>query len=186
MAVKGFTRDDTLFSLCGLNCSLCPMFVRGDCTGCRAGSWCAANCRIAPCSVRHGGFDHCFECPEYPCEKYEGIDKRDSLMSHRNQLTDMAKARRMGIDAYRDEQRTKARMLHHLLDGYDDGTRDVFLCLAVNMLEVDDLRAALDRMDTATVGMTVHEKAAFAERELRLVAADRDILLELRQWDGPW
>ena len=29
---KAFTRDDTLFSLCGLNCSLCPMFVRGDCT----------------------------------------------------------------------------------------------------------------------------------------------------------
>lgn len=32
MSAKGFVRDDVLFSLCGLNCSLCPMFVRGGCT----------------------------------------------------------------------------------------------------------------------------------------------------------
>ena len=28
-----FTRDNLLFSLCGLNCSLCPLFIRKECTG---------------------------------------------------------------------------------------------------------------------------------------------------------
>lgn len=27
MSTEGFRRDDVLFSLCGLNCSLCPMYV---------------------------------------------------------------------------------------------------------------------------------------------------------------
>ncbi len=183
---SAFTRDDVLFSLCGLNCSLCPMYVRGTCTGCRAGSWCAANCRIAPCSVRHGGVEYCFECPEYPCAKYDRIDERDSLISHRNQLSDMEKARRMGIDAYRSVQREKSALLRRLLDGYDDGGRDVFFCLAANMLEVDDLRNAIERADVATMGMEAREKADFAERELRRMAAEKGVPLELRQWDGPW
>lgn len=186
MSTKGFRRDDVLFSLCGLNCSLCPMFVRGSCTGCRAGSWCARFCKMAPCSVKHGGIDYCFECPEYPCKRYDGIDQRDSLVSHRNQLRDMEKAKSMGIEAYRDEQRAKAALLHQLLDDYDDGTRDVFFCLAANMLEVDDLQAAIEQADTTTEGMDIRARADYVESELRRIAAKRNIPLELRTWSGPW
>ena len=36
--MKGFEREDLLFSLCGLNCGLCPMKLDGYCPGCgRAG-----------------------------------------------------------------------------------------------------------------------------------------------------
>ncbi len=186
MVGKEFKRNDPLFSLCGLNCSLCPMFVRGDCTGCRAGSWCARVCKIAPCSVRHGGVSYCFECPEYPCAHYDGIDQRDSLISHRNQLKDMDKAKRMGIEAYREEQRTKASLLQRLLDEYDDGAHDVFFCLAANMLEVADLQAALDTLDTSAQDMSASEKAHAAERTLRRIATKRGVPLELRTWNGPW
>ena len=185
-APRGFVRDDVLFSLCGLNCSLCPMFVRGDCTGCRAGSWCAASCKIAPCSVRHGDVDYCFECPEYPCAKYDGIDKRDSLMSHRNQLVDMEKAKRIGIDAYRDEQRAKAALLHRLLDEFDDGRRDVFFCLEANMLALEDLTAAVEKASAQAEGLSSARKAEVAERMLRETAAEKDVPLELRTWNGPW
>lgn len=183
---RRFERNDTLLSLCGLNCSLCPMFVRGDCKGCRAGSWCARFCKIAPCSVRHGGISYCFECPEYPCPRYDGIDKRDSLISHRNQLKDMDKAKRMGIEAYRDEQRAKAALLHRLLDEYDDSTRDVFFCLAANMLEVDDLQTAVDAISASAEGLSTRSKAELAERELRRIATVKDVPLELRTWNGPW
>ena len=33
-----FNRTDGLFSLCGLNCGLCPMQNRGECSGCFNGS----------------------------------------------------------------------------------------------------------------------------------------------------
>lgn len=186
MALSVFKRNDTLFSLCGLNCSLCPMFVRGDCVGCRAGSWCATSCRIAPCSVQHGGIDYCLECPEYPCARYDGIDKRDSLISHRNQLKDMEKAKRIGIDAYHGEQRAKAKLLHKLLENYDDGQRDVFYCLAVNMLEVGDIETAIDRAEASAAFVAASGKAALAEYELRRIADEKGVPLELRRWNGPW
>ena len=67
-----------------------------------------------------------------------------SLISHRNQKKDLAKAKEMGIEAYLAEQHAKKRILERLLTEYNDGTKDVFFCLAVNMLALDDLTAFLD------------------------------------------
>ncbi len=183
---KEFRRNDELFSLCGLNCSLCPMFISKQCTGCRAGSWCAKFCHIAPCSVKHGGIDYCFQCAEYPCKKYDGIDLRDSLMSHRNQKTDMAKAKRIGIEAYHDEQREKVRILHRFLDEYGDDDRDVFYCLAVNMLDIEDLNIAIKRTDAELESEDLQAKADCMERNLRLVAKEKNVPLKLRRWEGAW
>lgn len=72
---EDFKRYDNLFSLCGLNCGLCPMQSRGECPGCFKESFCAKQCPIVPCSVRHGNIQYCFECDEYPCEKYDDIDR---------------------------------------------------------------------------------------------------------------
>ena len=161
-----FKRSDSLFSLCGLNCGLCPMYIRGNCGGCFTDSPCYPTCPLAPCSVRHGNVEYCFECEEYPCPRYDGIDLHDSLISHRNQKKDLAKAKEMGIEAYLDEQRAKKKILDRLLTEYDDGRRDVFFCLAVNMLEVDDLAAVMEKADRETCRMARQEKVAFAERLL--------------------
>ncbi len=177
-----FNRTDGLFSLCGLNCGLCPMQIRGECSGCFSGSTCYQTCPLAPCSVRHGNVDYCFQCPEYPCKRYDGIDAHDSLISHRNQKKDMLKAKEMGIESYLKEQRAKKDILNRLLENYDDGNRDVFFCLAVNMLEVNDLTEALSIADHNTVGLTRREKAAFVEKQLRSCAEQRGIPLALRPW----
>ena len=177
---KEFNRTDGLFSLCGLNCGLCPMQIRGDCSGCFNGSTCYQTCPLAPCSVRHGGVQYCFECPDYPCEEYDGIDRYDSLISHRNQKADMMKAKQMGIDAYLTEQRGKREILNRLLSEYDDGTRDVFYCLAVNMLDLKDLRELLEMVDRGTSDMAEREKAVFITEQIRAFASENDIPLKLR------
>ena len=177
---KEFNRTDSLFSLCGLNCGLCPMQIRGDCSGCFNGSTCYQSCPLAPCSVRHGGVQYCFECPEYPCQKYDGIDRYDSLISHRNQKADLMKAKQMGIDAYLQEQREKKAILNRLLSEYDDGTRDVFYCLAVNMLDLKDLEKLLEQADCMTSGKTEREKAMFITEQIGVVAAENSIPLKLR------
>ncbi len=179
-----FNRTDGLFSLCGLNCGLCPMQIRGDCSGCFNGSTCYRSCPIAPCSVRHGNVEYCFACSEYPCRRYDGIDRHDSLISHRNQKRDMAKAKESGIEAYLAEQRAKKEILTHILEDYDDGKREVFFCLAVNMLDVADLRNALACTDPLSRDQSAHDRAEFLERQLRDCAARRHIPLELRPWRG--
>ena len=52
--MKGFTREHTEFSLCGLACLLCPMQVGGYCLGCGGGAG-NQSCAIARCSLEQGG-----------------------------------------------------------------------------------------------------------------------------------
>ena len=181
MMSEELKRNDLLFSLCGLNCSLCPSFIRGNCTGCQEGSICALICDIVPCSIKHGNIDYCFECGEYPCQKYDEIDKHDSLISHKNQLNDMQKAKTIGIEKYHTEQLEKKRILNKLLDEYDVGHRDVFFCLAVNLLEVDDLNSLVKETNELTLNMDLDEKTLFMKEKLIECGEKRNIKLELRR-----
>ena len=59
--MKDFTREHTEFSLCGLNCLLCPMQVGGYCPGCGGGPG-NQSCAIARCSLDLGGHAFCSDC----------------------------------------------------------------------------------------------------------------------------
>lgn len=65
--MKVFERKNRYFSLCGLNCALCPMYVGGYCPSCGGGEG-NQSCRIAKCSLEQGGIEFCFDCKKYPCE----------------------------------------------------------------------------------------------------------------------
>lgn len=176
-----FKRKDLLFSLCGLNCSLCPMFIGKRCGGCIEGSMCYMICDIAPCSMEHGNIEYCFECVEYPCDKYDGIDKHDSLMTHKNQLKDMEKARKMGIKNYRKEQKEKVEILDKMLREYNHEQNEVFLCTSVNLLELEDLKKVMELCDKNSVNMDLKEKYETLKKELDNCAKIRGIKLELRR-----
>ena len=53
------------------------MFLNKNCPGCGGGEG-NQSCKIARCSMEHNGAQYCFQCSEYPCEKYDHID--DMLM----------------------------------------------------------------------------------------------------------
>ena len=175
--MKGFVRKDTLFSLCGLNCGLCSMRLGGHCPGCGEGS---QSCKLARCSLEHGGLEYCYQCGEYPCEKYETIDEFDSFITHRNRRADMEKAKRMGPEAYRAEQEEKVRLLMTLLEGYNDGRKKTLYCLAVNLLEVDEVKGALQRVEEAGP-LPDRERAARMAEELRRIGEKKGIELKLRR-----
>ena len=101
--MKDFTRSDLLFSLCGLNCGLCPMRLDGHCPGCGGGEG-NQSCKIARCSQQHWKPEYCSQCQEFPCEKYEYIDAFDSFVTHQNQKKDLEKQQKMGVGEYRAEQ----------------------------------------------------------------------------------
>ena len=115
--IAGYLSDCGRFPpVCGLNCGLCPMYLNKNCLGCGCGEE-NHSCKIARCSMEHNGIEYCFQCNEYPCEKYEKIDKFDSFISHRNQKSDLEKARQIGIEAYNAEQEEKVEILGTLLAG---------------------------------------------------------------------
>lgn len=179
--MKGFKRTDQIFSLCGLNCGLCPMHLDGYCPGCGGGPG-NQPCAIARCSLTHGGLEYCFQCEEFPCEKYRGIDAFDSFITHKNQMRDMQRAQEIGLDAYHKEQAEKLEALKALLDGYNDGRRKALFCAAINLLGLDDIRRVLALLETdEAAGAPIKEKAAHAAELLQEAAARASIELKLRK-----
>ena len=86
----------------------------------------------------------------------------------------------------KEEQREKKKILDRLLEEYDDGHRDVFFCLAVNMLEIADLKDVLEQAGKTVGAMNPSDKAEFMEKQLHLCAEKRNIVLELHITDDPW
>lgn len=177
--MKGFERENPLFSLCGLNCGLCPMRLGNHCGGCGNGN---QSCRIARCSLEHGGVAYCFECGQYPCERYRQEDEYDSFITHRRRVLDLEWAKRIGIERYNLEQREKMEILSELLSGYNDGRRKTLFCVAVNLLELPELREAMGELRAARealAGMTVKERSAYAVGVIQGIADRRHVELKL-------
>lgn len=178
--MKNFKRRDPLFSLCGLNCGLCPMYVGKYCPGCGGGEG-NQSCAIARCSREHGGIEFCYLCEEYPCGKYEGIDRYDSFITHRNRRKDLERAK-TDPEAYRAELAEKMEILERLLGNYNDGRRKNLFCIAANLMEIGDLRAAAGEIEAKTrAGQTLKEKAALAAETLHAIAGKRGIVLKLNK-----
>ena len=180
--MKGFNRPNQLFSLCGLNCGLCPMFLNKYCPGCGGGEG-NQSCKIARCSMEHSGVEYCFQCGEYPCEKYAHIDDYDSFITHRRRKADLAKAQQSGMEAYNAEQMEKARILDVLISNYNDGRKKTLFCVAVNLLELQELQAVLREIECKSdmAALSLKETSAFVASLLQDTASRRKIDLKLHK-----
>ena len=180
--MKGFEREDRLLSLCGLNWGLCTMNLGGYCPGCGGGPG-NQGCAIARCAVERGGVAYCFQCGDYPCRRYEGIDRYDSFITHLNQRSDLEKAREIGVAAYGAQQAEKVEILRVLLERYNDGRRKSFYALAVNLLELPRLRAVMDRLNSepGPEALPAKERSALAAALLRAEAEGQGVALKPRK-----
>ena len=180
--MKGFTRAETRFSLCGLNCALCSMHLGGYCPGCGGGPG-NQSCTIAKCSLEHGGVLFCWECPQYPCSRYEGFDAADSFVPHRNRQSDIALVRELGLEAYLAQLEEKRAILDELLAHYNDGRRKTFFNTAVYLLPLEDLRAVMAALDSQPdlSAQVVKERALAAVALLQEAADRRDIPLKRKK-----
>jgi len=152
------------------------------CPGCGGGAGNQA-CAIARCSLQHEGVEYCYLCDEYPCEKYEGIDEFDSFITHRNQLKEFDKVKSMGLENYHAELAEKVEILKYLLANCNDGRRKSFFCIAVNLLELQDIKPIMEKIEEKIVQgeLNLKEKAIFAANLFEALAAERGIVLKLNK-----
>ena len=92
----------------------------------------------------------------------------------------MEKLRTIGADRYNAEQEEKVRLLGYLLSTCNDGRRKTLFCLAVNLLELADVRTVVDQL-TASDLSTVKERAVYAATLLQEVAGKKGISLKLNR-----
>lgn len=178
--MKGFNRQNQLFSLCGLNCGLCPMFLNKNCPGCGGGEG-NQSCKIARCSLEHGKIEYCYECKKYPCEKYQHIDDYDSFITHKRRKADLERAKNIGIEQYNHEQQKKTQILSYLLSNYNDGRRKTFFCVAVNLLELSELQEAIKQIQANDELFSLPFKAqcSYVVEVIQKIAERRNIALKL-------
>jgi len=167
-------RQYPAFSACGLNCGLCPHYhVYGfmDCPGCAGeGSNHCEACKILACCLNKG-LEFCFLCTEFPCAKYDGVDAFDSFITHKNQRKNLEKAQKVGLDAYLDEQDEKIVFLRKLICRDSDERQIDLLCVAVNLLELQDVRTVMEQVeegDGADAGQLFQEMADRRQVPLKL------------------
>ncbi len=180
--MKGFARDETRFSLCGLNCLLCPMRTGGYCPGCGGGPG-NQSCAIARCSLEHGAVPFCWECPSYPCARYDGFDSADSFVPHRSRAEDAARARELGLNAYLTQLEERRAALDALLGRYNDGRRKALFHAAAYLLPLEELHAVLDALENrpGLAEQPVKERALAAAALLQEAAKRRNVSLKLEK-----
>ena len=93
----------------------------------------------------------------------------------------MEKIRELGIELYSAEQHRKKVLLNHLLSTYNDGRKKTLFCVAVNLLELDELENIINELDENTSTFTLKEKAAHAAGLLQATANKKGIVLKLRK-----
>ena len=176
--MKEFERSNQLLSLCGLNCGLCPMLLGNHCGGCGNGN---QSCKIAKCSLEHGKIEYCYECNNYPCEKHKHIDEYDSFITHQRQKLDLQRAESVGIEQYNLEQKEKIQILSRLLSNYNDGRRKNFFCVAVNLLELSELKEAMNQIQSndKLPLLPIKEQCSYVAEILQRIADRRNIKLKL-------
>ena len=179
-------REYPLFSACGLNCGLCPRYQMdgmSKCPGCSGENFLAKHpkCGVLSCSQRKG-IEYCYQCDEFPCKKYDGADQSDSFITHMNQLKDMEKAKSIGIKVYKQELDEKISILEHLLVNNDDGRRKGLFCLAVNLLELPDVKRVAEQIAfKIQPEQLLKERAATVVHLFEEIAKKRNITLKLRK-----
>ncbi len=93
----------------------------------------------------------------------------------------MQKAQQIGIEAYNAEQEQKIKILENLLDRYNDGRKKTMFCIAVNLLELNELTAIMEQAELNTQGMSLKDASALVSSLFQQCAAAKGIELKLRK-----
>lgn len=95
--------------------------------------------------------------------------------------SDLERAQNIGIEQYNLEQREKIQILSWLLSNYNDGRRKTFFCVAVNLLELSELREAVERIRSnhELSALPVKEQCRYAAETLQEIADRRKVELKL-------
>ena len=174
------------FSACGLNCGLCPRYHTvgtSRCPGCGGENFSEKHptCGVLSCSQRRD-LEHCFQCGEFPCKKYDRADQTDSFITHRKQFSDLHRAKHLGMDTYTKDLDEKISFLETLLADYDDGRRKSFYCTALNLLDLTAIKSAMAQLEAeARPTQPTKARAAIAVRLLQDAADSQCISLKLRK-----
>jgi hypothetical protein len=174
---------------CGLSCALCPGYVmttKSRCPGCKTDWRFGGPCSIIHCIVKKEGIEFCWDCPDgEDCEKWNKHRRYgrqyDSFISYQKLEDNIAYAREHGAKAFAKYQADKAKLLHELLDEFNEGRSKSFFCRAATVLEIDELKAALKKGRNESKDLGLKAKAKLMHMIIEDIAKKQGYCLVLRK-----
>ena len=181
-------RNYPLFSLCGLNCGLCPRYHTDGtsrCPGCGGHEFSLKHptCAIITCNKKHDNVEHCVQCSSYPCKRYCKPSKVDSFITYKKVICDFNKLNNIGIERFQDELNRKVQILKFLIKNYNDGKKKNFYCISVNLLNLPDLEEIMERInkDIRKLDLDIIGKTGLIIGLIESIAKKNNIELKLRK-----
>jgi len=185
--MKEYKRRYASFSLCGLNCCLCPRYqIDGSskCPGCGGEDFSIKHpsCRVITCNEKQDNVEFCFECSLYPCKKYQEPSKVDSFISYKNVLQNFADAK-FDLENYLKNLKEKQEILLHLIENYNDGRSKGFYCIAIDILPLTALNDIMENIENneRLKNTNTKEKALVVTALIKEKANDLNLELTLRK-----
>ncbi len=169
--------------ICGLSCRLCADHLLEDdnkCDGCKSEYRIRSGGPFITCALEKGGIEFCWQCPENEtCNEWQqfrsSCKKDDADACHQKLEDNLSFIMQKGIDAFEQDQRMRQKLLHEMLNGYDDGQSSGYYFSVANLLEIDELEAALTVAWRDADGLEVDEKTGLLRSILDGIA-DRNAL----------
>ena len=183
--METLVRRNPKFSLCGLNCCLCPRYNtdgKSKCPGCGGKGFSEQHptCSVATCNRKHGNVEYCFQCSDYPCKKYELDSKCDSFISYKSVKQNFSDAK-ININKYMDVLERRYEILQVLISEYNDSKSKGLYCLVSNDMPIDELEELFTKAKNINKEMTIKEKAKKVKEEIESIETRLRVKFKLRK-----
>lgn len=175
--------------ICGLACVLCPNYqtdAMSRCCGCKSENRIAAGCPFITCAIKQKGVEFCWECPEQSnCRKWakhrEYGKKYDSFKCYQKLEADIDLIQKIGVGEFVKVQAVREGLLKEMLCEFNEGRSKSYYCIAAAVLEIDDIRASINKAKSSSQGLSIKEKAKILHSLLDEIASEKKVFLKLRK-----
>ncbi|WP_340819802.1 DUF3795 domain-containing protein [Methanolobus sp. WCC4] len=175
--------------ICGLSCRLCPnyhMNTKSQCLGCKSDGRMAVGCPFITCGIKKKELEFCWDCKESEtCEKWEKHrelgKKRDSFKCYQKLEDDIAFIRKNGVTEFEMSQKAREQLLKEMLQEFNEGRSKRYYCIASTVLEIEELKEALDEAKKNSKGPDIKERSRSLHSILDEIATQKNYYLKLRK-----
>ena len=132
------------------------------------------------------GREFCWDCEESAtCEKWkkhrESGKHHDSFKCYQKLEEDISFIKRNGIEAFERVQKQREELLKEMLQDFNEGRSKSYYCIAVTILEVEELKKALDRARVSSGEMDMKGRSTILHSILEEIAQQKGYNLKLRK-----
>ena len=143
-------------------------------------------CPFITCAIKRKGIEFCWECKENDsCEKWrkhrEAGKRFDSFKCYQKLEDNIAFIQKNGIKELEKVQKIREKLLKEMLQCFNEGRSKSYYCIAVTVLEIEELEKVLRKAKEESKGLEIKERSRVLHSLVDEVARRKNYYLKLRK-----